>query len=56
MNPIQEARMREIMERFPNHKITEAMEALHQVEFEPTLLSSIRYNLEKLKNMNPMKN
>ena len=34
------------MERFP--------EELLQVGFEPTLLSSIHYNLEKLKNMNPM--
>ncbi len=55
-NPFfEKAGMQKIMERFPDHEITEAIEQLHLVGFEPTLLSSIRYNLEKLKNMNPMK-
>jgi len=54
-NPFfEKAGMRKIMERFPDHEVTEAIEQLRQVGFEPTLLSSIRYNLEKLKNMNPM--
>ena len=54
-NPFfEKAGMRKIMERFPSHEITEAIEQLRQVGFEPTLLSSIRYNLEKLKNLNPM--
>jgi len=54
-NPFfEKAGMSKIMERFPDHEITEAIEQLHQVGFEPTLLSSLRYNLEKLKNMNPM--
>ncbi|MDH5451196.1 MAG: hypothetical protein OEZ29_01530 [Candidatus Bathyarchaeota archaeon] len=46
--------MRKIMERFPDHDITEAIEHLHRVRFEPTVLSSTHYNLEKLKNMKPM--
>ena len=37
------------------HEITEAIEDLHRMGFEPTLLSSTRYNLKKMKNMNPMK-
>lgn len=55
-NPFfEKAGMHKIMERFPDHEITEAIEQLHHVGFEPTLLSSIHYNLEKLKNMNPVK-
>jgi len=55
-NPFfKKAGMRKIMERFPDHEITEAIEQLRQMGFEPTLLSSIHYNLEKMKNMNPMK-
>ena len=55
-NPFfEKAGMRKIMERFPDHEITEAIEQLRQMGFEPTLLSSIHYNLEKLKSMNPMK-
>ena len=55
-NPFfEKAGMRKIMERFPDHETTEAIEQLHQVGFEPTLLSSIRYSLEKLKSMNPWK-
>ena len=50
----EKAGMRKIMERFPDHEITEAIEELRHLGFEPTLLSSLRYNLEKLKNMNPM--
>jgi len=50
----EKAGMRKIMERFPSHETTEAIQQLRQVGFEPTLLSSIRYNLEKLKNVNPM--
>ena len=42
------------MERFTDHEITEAIEQLRQMGFEPTLLSSIHYNLEKLKNINHM--
>ncbi len=54
-NPFfEKAGMRKIMERFPDHETTEAIEQLHQVGFEPTILSSIRYSLEKLKSMNPM--
>ena len=54
-NPFfEKAGMRKIMERFPSHEITEAIEQLRQVGFEPTLLSSTNYNLEKLKNLNPM--
>lgn len=54
-NPFfEKAGMRKIMERFPDHEITEAIEQLHWVGFEPTLLSSIRCNLEKLKSMNAM--
>ena len=54
-NPFfEKAGMRKIMERFPDHEITEAIEQLGHVGFEPTLLSSIRYNLEKLKNTNSM--
>jgi len=53
-NPFfEKAGMRKIMERFTDHEITEAIEQLSHVEFEPKLLSSIRYNLEKLKNMKP---
>ena len=52
--PSSKAGLREIMERLPDHEITEAIEQLHQLESEPTLLSSIRYNLEKLKSINPM--
>ena len=55
-NPFfEKAGMRKIMERFPDHEITEAIEQLRRVGFEPTFLSSTRYNLEKLKNMHPMK-
>jgi len=55
-NPFfEKAGMQKIMERFPDHEITEAIEQLHQLGFEPTLLSSLGYNLEKLKNMNPIK-
>ena len=54
-NPFfEKAGMRKIMERFPDHETTEAIEELSRMGFEPTLLSSIRYNLEKLKSMNPM--
>ena len=54
-NPFfEKAGMRKIIERFPTHEITEAIEQLRRVGFEPKLLSSTRYNLEKLKNMNPM--
>jgi len=49
-NPFfEKAGMRKIMERFPDHEITEAIEKLRHMGFEPTLLSSIHYNLEKLK-------
>ena len=54
-NPFfEKAGMRKIMERFPSHETTEAIEHLHRMGFESTLLSSVHYNLEKLKNMNPM--
>ena len=54
-NPFfEKAGMRKIMERFPDHEITEAIDQLRRMGFEPTLLSSIRYSLEKLKSMNPM--
>jgi len=55
-NPFfEKAGMQKIMDRFPDHEITEAIEELRQVGFEPTLLSSAHHNMKKLKNMNPIK-
>lgn len=52
-NPFFErAGLRKIMERFPSHNILDAVERLRQLGFNPMLLGSITYNLEKLKNMN----
>lgn len=54
-NPFfEKAGMTKIMERFPSHNILDAVERLRQVGFNPMLLGSTKYNLEKLKSMNPM--
>jgi ABC-type ATPase with predicted acetyltransferase domain len=52
-NPFfEKAGMTKIMERFPSHNILDAIENLRELGFNPMLLGSTKYNLERLKRMN----
>ena len=51
-NPFfEKAGMTKIMERFPSHNILDAIEKLRELGFNPMLLGSTKYNLERLKRM-----
>ena len=52
-NPFfEKAGMTKITERFPSHNILDAIEKLRELGFNPMLLGSTKYNLERLKRMN----
>lgn len=53
-NPFfEKAGLRKIMERFPDHETLDAIATLRQLGFNPMLLGSTKYNLERLRTMNP---
>ena len=48
----EKAGMTKIMEWFPSHNLLDVTERLRKLGFNPVLLGSIKYNLERLKSMN----